>query len=91
MVEVDDSRRRNTSQAGRSILDWARLHLALIFGVALGAAAFAALITHQLAELTTSHPLAIALGVPSSLAILWLTLLAPGRPLHRRLTHSLGL
>ncbi len=87
----DDARRRNTSQAGRSILDWARLHLALIFGVALGAAAFAALITHKLAELTTSHPLAIALGVPSSLAILWLTLLAPGRPLHRRLTHSLGL
>ena len=87
----DDARRARNHQAHRSILDWARLHLALIFGVALGAAAFTALVTHQLFLATASHPLAIALGLPLGLGVLWLLLLAPGRPLHRRIVHTLGL
>lgn len=87
----DDARRRRSPQAHRSILEWAGVHLAQIFGVALAAAAFTALVTHQFYQHTESHFLAIALALPLCLASLWLTLLAPGRPLHRRLTATLGL
>ena len=87
----DDARRNHGPHASRSILDWARVHLAMIFGVALGAAALVALLTHQLATHTGSHLLAITLALPLGLATLWLLLLAPGRPVHRLLARTLGL
>ncbi|MBK7828893.1 hypothetical protein [Nannocystis sp.] len=87
----EDARRSNNPQAARSIVDWAGLHLGLIFGVALGAAGFTALVTHQLFTVTGDHLIAITIAVPLSLTVLWQGLLAPGRPLQRRLARTLGL
>jgi hypothetical protein len=79
----------------RGVLGWAGVHLGMIFGVALSAAAIAALSVHAFAGLFAGLPggwvLSYLVGLPLALAGLWLALYAPGRPLHRRLSRLLGL
>ena len=74
----------------RSVFGWAGVHLAMIFGLALTAAALAAVTVHHLAPHTGWIPSYIV-GLPLALAAQWLVLYAPGRPLHRLLTRTLGL
>jgi len=79
-----------TRGPARSALGWAGVHLAMIFGLALTAAAIAAVTVHHLAPHTGWIPSYIV-GLPLALAAQWLVLYAPGRPLHRLLTRTLGL
>jgi hypothetical protein len=85
---------RRTRGPARSILGWAGLHLAMVLGCALGAAALAALAVHalavRLAGAPGGHVLAYA-GLPLALALQWALLYAPGRPLRRALARALGL
>jgi hypothetical protein len=87
----DQARRDRSPHAGRSIVDWARVHLAMVFGPALGGAALTALVVHQVGQTVGSHPLGYALGLPLALAGQWYALYAPGRPLHRVLVRALDL
>jgi hypothetical protein len=85
--------RRDAARTGgpaRSALGWAGVHLAMIFGCALTAAAVAALTVHHLAPHVGWLP-SYLLGLPLALAGQWLLLYAPGRPLHRLLARTLGL
>ncbi|MBL9103271.1 MAG: hypothetical protein JNL82_20160 [Myxococcales bacterium] len=86
-----------TGGPARSVLGWAGVHLAMIFGCALTAAAACALTVHHLHDTFNSFgvplawPLGYVLGLPLALAAQWLALYAPGRPLHRLLVATLGL
>jgi hypothetical protein len=84
-----------TGGPARSVLGWAGVHLAMIFGLAFTAAAIAALTVHHLAGEFSGLPagwvLSYVVGLPLALAGQWLVLYAPGRPLHRLLTRALGL
>lgn len=84
-----------TRGPARSVLGWAGVHLAMIFGCALTAAALSAITVHHLAAtlapLPFAWPLSYLVGLPLALAAQWLLLYAPGRPLHRLLTRTLGL
>lgn len=84
-----------TGGPARSALGWGGVHLAMIFGCALTAAAACALTVHHFAGLFAAVPLGWILsylvGLPLALAAQWLLLYAPGRPIHRLLTRTLGL
>jgi hypothetical protein len=79
----------------RSVLGWAGVHLAMIFGLAFTAAAISALTVHHLACTFEHVPggwlLSYLVGLPLALAGQWLALYAPGRPAHRLLVRALGL
>ena len=79
----------------RSVLGWGGVHLAMVFGVALTAAAISALTVHHLAGSLAGVPggwaLSYAIGLPLSLAAQWLVLYAPGRPGHRLIAGAYGL
>lgn len=86
---------RRTRGPARSVLGWAGVHLAMVFGLALTAAALAALTVHALAGLFAGVPagwvLSYLVGLPLALALQWVLLYAPGRPLHRACARALGL
>ena len=79
-----------TNGPARSVLGWAGVHLAMIFGLAFTAAAIAAITVHTLADHLGWIP-SYLVGLPLALLGQWLVLYAPGRPLHRLLTRTLGL
>lgn len=89
-----DEARRSRGPA-RSVLGWAGLHLVMIFGLALTAAALAALTVHAFAGMFADVPggwaLSYLVGLPLALAMQWILLFAPGRPLHRACARALGL
>ena len=84
-----------TRGPARSVLGWAGVHLAMIFGLAFTAAAIPALTVHHLAGCFASLPcgwtLSYVVGLPLALAAQWWLLYAPGRPVHRQLARALGL
>lgn len=92
--------REESDRAGhapRSAWTWAGLHLAMVFGATLTTAAFSALCVgladHLLdgARSLEAHVAAYAIGLPASLVAAWVTLYAPGRPLHGAITRALRL
>jgi hypothetical protein len=84
-----------TRGPARSVLGWAGVHLAMIFGLAFTAAAISALTVHHLAGCLASLPagwiVSYVVGLPLALAAQWWLLYAPGRPVHRLLVRALGL
>ena len=87
-----DAARRGVSQsAGGAAL----VHLGLVFGPALGTAALSALavgaMDRVLGGVGVMHVVSYLVGVPATLAVTWVALYAPGRPLHRRILRALAL
>ncbi len=84
-----EARRRAGPLARRSVLGWALIHLAIVFGCGLGGAALAAIVVHVIAQ-QLGHAMGYAVGLPLALLGQWSLLYAPGRPLRRLLTRALG-